>query len=125
MNYIKERRIVMDKIIAYCGLNCAACPAYVATQSGDPAALERVAAEWRVAFHAPDMTAESIVCDGCLANIGGRLASYCGMCEIRACAIERALPHCAACADYGCSKLEGFLAGAPEARETLEQLRTA
>ena len=115
----------MDKIIAYCGLNCAECPAYLATQSGDPAALERVVAEWRVAFNAPDMTAESIICDGCLVTDGGRLAGYCSMCEIRTCAIERAVANCAFCADYGCAKLEGFLAQAPAARETLEQLRAA
>jgi len=115
----------MDKIIAYCGLNCAGCPAYIATKSGDPAALERVAAEWRVAFNAPEMTAESIICDGCLASIGERLAGYCGMCEIRACAIERGVVNCAFCDDYGCAKLEGFLAQAPEARATLGQLRTA
>ncbi|MBN2394629.1 MAG: DUF3795 domain-containing protein [Anaerolineae bacterium] len=115
----------MDKIIAYCGLNCAGCPAYVATQSGDPAALERVAAEWRVAFNAPEMTAESIICDGCLASIDGRLADYCSICEIRACAIERGVVNCAFCDDYGCAKLEGFLAQAPEARKTLEQLRAA
>jgi hypothetical protein len=115
----------MEKIIAYCGLNCAECPAYLATQSGDPAALERVAAEWRVAFNAPEMTAESIICDGCLATNGGRLADYCGMCEIRACALERNMASCAFCADYACAKLESFLAQAPAARETLEQLRAA
>ena len=113
----------MDKIIGYCGLNCAGCPAYIATQADDMAALERVAAEWRVAFNAPEMTADSIICDGGLASIGGRLAGYCGMCEIRACALERNLASCAFCDDYGCTKLEGFLAQAPEARATLEQLR--
>jgi hypothetical protein len=115
----------MDKIIAYCGLNCAECPAYIATQSGDPAALERVAAEWRVAFNAPDITVESIVCDGCLATIGGRLAGYCSMCEIRACAVGRGVVNCAYCSEYGCAKLTGFLVQAPAARETLEQLRAA
>lgn len=115
----------MDKIIAYCGLNCAECPAYLATQSGDPAALEHVAAEWRVAFNAPEITAAGIICDGCLATIGGRLAGYCGMCEIRACALERNMVTCAFCPDYGCARLESFLAQAPAARATLEQLRAA
>jgi len=27
----------MDKIIAYCGLVCSDCPAYIATQAGDRA----------------------------------------------------------------------------------------
>ena len=39
----------MDNMIAYCGLVCSDCQAYVATQANDPAALERVAAEWREA----------------------------------------------------------------------------
>ena len=30
----------MDKIVAYCGLECTGCPAYVATQADDRAALE-------------------------------------------------------------------------------------
>jgi len=89
------------------------------------AALERVAAEWRVAFNAPEITAAGIVCDGCLATIDGRLAGYCGMCEIRACALERNMVSCAFCADYSCAKLESFLAGAPNARATLKQLRAA
>ena len=66
----------MDKLIAYCGLDCAKCPAYVATQSGDPAELERVAAEWREAFNMPDLTVESLICDGCLpGQASGRLSS--------------------------------------------------
>lgn len=115
----------MDKIIGYCGLNCAGCPAYLATQANDMEALERVAAEWRVAFNAPEITAAGIVCDGCPASISGRLAGYCGLCEIRACALARNVASCAFCADYGCARLEGFLAQAPEARATLEQLRAA
>jgi hypothetical protein len=35
----------MDKIIAYCGLVCADCPAYIATPANDREALERVAAQ--------------------------------------------------------------------------------
>ena len=47
----------MDKIVAYCGLVCTGCPAYVATQADDRAALEKVAAEWRKAFNSPEITA--------------------------------------------------------------------
>ncbi len=36
-----------EKIIAYCGGVCTDCPAYVATQTDDREALEKVAAEWR------------------------------------------------------------------------------
>ncbi len=34
----------MERILAYCGLVCSECPAYLATQAGDTAALEEVAA---------------------------------------------------------------------------------
>jgi hypothetical protein len=117
-------------MIAYCGLDCAKCDAYVATQSGDRAALEQVAAKWREQFSAPEMTADSILCDGCPASDnGGRLAHYCSLCAIRACAIERGLANCAHCADYVhkdaiCEKLNTILAHSPEARTTLDGIRS-
>ena len=114
----------MDKLIAYCGLNCSKCPAYVATQSGDPAELERVAAEWREAFNMPDLTAESLICDGCLpGEISGRLSGYCETCAIRACGVERGVATCAHCDEFACEKLTAFWANAPEAQATLEQIR--
>jgi hypothetical protein len=114
----------MDKIIAYCGLNCSECPAYLATQTGNRAELEQVAAQWREAFNMPDLTAESVVCDGCLQIEGGRLIGYCATCAVRACAVERGVANCAHCADYACDKLTAFWAHAPEARAALEQIRT-
>ena len=113
----------MEKIIAYCGLNCAGCPAYGATQTGDPAELECVAAEWREAFNMPDLTAESVICDGCLSRQGGRLSGYCATCAIRACGVARGVANCAHCDDYACDKLTGFWEQAPEARANLEQIR--
>ena len=115
----------MNSIIAYCGLNCSECPAYVATQSGDPAALERVAAQWREAFNMPDLTAEMVICDGCLPQEGGRLSGYCTTCAIRACAVEHGVANCAHCADYACEKLTGFWVHAPEAQATLAQIRAS
>ena len=120
----------MEKIIAYCGLQCQKCDAYVATQSGDPAALEQVAAKWREQFNSPEITADGIVCDGCLATEnGGRVAYYCTVCAIRACAIERGMTNCAHCADYVhndalCDKLAGFLEHSPEARAMLDGIRS-
>ena len=54
----QEEEDTMSKIIAYCGLVCSDCAAYAATQSNDPAALERVAAQWREEFSSPEITAE-------------------------------------------------------------------
>jgi hypothetical protein len=112
----------MDKIIAYCGLVCSNCPAYIATQADDRAALEQVAAQWREQFNAPDITVESAMCDGCLSN-SERLCGYCFECQVRACGMERGVVNCAYCDDYGCDKIEGFFGFAPDARATLDAIR--
>jgi hypothetical protein len=111
----------MNRIIAVCGLICTDCPAYVASQADDRAALERVAAEWRQAYNAPNITVESVVCDGCLD--GGRKCDHCGECDIRACGVALGVANCAHCSDYGCEKLERFFGFAPQARATLDEIR--
>ena len=114
----------MDKrMIAYCGLVCTDCPAYVATQADDRDALERVAAQWREEYNAPEITAASVGCDGCLD--GGRKCSHCAECEIRVCGVERGVVNCAHCDEYVCGKLEGFFSLVPDARETLDEVRRA
>ena len=112
----------MDKIIAYCGLVCADCPAYIATQADDYAALEQVAAQWREEYNAPDITVESIICDGCLTD-EGRKCSHCFECQIRACGMERGVLNCAYCADYGCAKIEGFFGFVPDAQARVAGIR--
>lgn len=116
----------MKRMIAYCGLICTDCPAYVATQEDDRDALEQVAAHWRQQFNEPAITADSVICDGCLGT--GRLSGYCSMCEIRACAVERLglVPavNCAHCDDYACRKLDDFLGHVPEARTLLDGIRS-
>ena len=114
----------MDKIIAYCGLVCSDCPAYIATQANDPVALERLVAQWREEFQKPDITAQSVLCDGCLGDDGHKWG-HCFECEIRACGIERGVVNCAYCADYLCEKLAGFFAFAPDARTVLDEIRSS
>ncbi len=111
-----------EKIIAYCGIVCSECPAYIHTQSNDMEALTRLAGEWSQQFNAP-ITVADCICDGCLGD--GRKGGYCGQCPIRACGVERGVVNCAHCPDYGCEKLAGFLANAPEAKATLEAIRLA
>jgi len=111
----------MDKMIAYCGLVCTDCPAYIATQANDSDALEGVAAQWREAYNAPDITVESVVCDGCVTD-GGRKCGHWFECEIRACAMERKVANCAYCGEYACDKLEGFFGMAPDACTTLDSI---
>jgi hypothetical protein len=111
----------MEQMIAHCGLICTECPAYIATQADDQAALERVAAQWREEFDAPDITVESILCDGCL--VEGHKCAHCFECDMRACAMARTLANCAHCNDYACDKLDSFFGFVPDARTTLDGVR--
>jgi predicted small metal-binding protein len=112
----------MGRTIAPCGLVCSDCDAYVATQANDLEALERLAQHAREAFGMEDATAETTMCDGCLAD-DGRQIRYCATCEIRACAMERSVVNCAHCTEYACEKLEGFFAHATEACSVLDEIR--
>ena len=112
----------MDKIIAFCGLTCTECDAYLATQANDRAALERVATKWREEYNSPNVTVEYVICDGCLAG-DGRLGGHCLECRIRACGVARGVPNCAMCDDYACDELQGFFGFVPTARATLDAIR--
>ena len=112
----------MAKILAYCGLDCGECEAYVATQKNDRAALEAVAKKWSAQFGGKDMGADACVCDGC--STGKRAATaHTATCGIRVCASKRGVVTCAHCPDYGCAILQGFFAFAPVLKEKLETIR--
>jgi len=116
----------MEKIIAYCGLVCTDCPAYIATQANDQAALEQTVAQWRIEYNAPNMAVADAICDGCVTK--GRKCANCGECKIRACGVERGVVNCAHCADYVradavCEKIEGFFGFVPDARTVLDEIR--
>ena len=36
----------MEKMIAFCGLNCRECPAFIATQKDDDEARKKISKEW-------------------------------------------------------------------------------
>jgi hypothetical protein len=113
----------MSTLIAACGLDCSKCDAYIATQANDPAALEQIAAKWRVEYNAPAIAAENILCDGCMA--GGRVIGHCAECKIRLCALERGFTTCAECQDYACQQLADFFKMVPQAKLNLDALRSA
>jgi len=112
----------MAKILAYCGLDCGECEAYIAAQKNDRAALEAVAKKWSAQFGGKDMGADACVCDGCSA--GKRVSTaHAVTCGIRVCASKRGVVTCAHCPDYGCAILQGFFAFAPVLKEKLETIR--
>lgn len=114
----------MDTMIAVCGLVCTDCPAYQATQAKDDAWLERVVAEWRQQYNAPNMVAEDARCNGCLA-LGQKQCSHCSECDVRLCALERGVENCGVCPDYGCEKIAGLLVYMPDAKVRLDTIHAA
>lgn len=113
----------MNTLIAYCGINCADCDAYKATQASDIAWMERVAAQWRIEYNSPQIDINSVTCDGCRTP-NGRAGGYCSECPIRACGLERGVETCAHCSDFeGCDHLAEFFKAAPHLKTTLEEIR--
>jgi hypothetical protein len=114
----------MSELIAMCGINCAECEAYQASQTNDVAALKQVALHWQEAYHLPPLDVKSVTCDGCLPTT--RLSGHCYECDIRACGMQRGLPNCAHCDEFeSCTKLEKFFQFAPELRPALEKIRSS
>lgn len=110
-----------EKMIAYCGINCSECPAYVATQKNDDRLRTETAKKWSEMFKA-SIKPEDINCDGCRAD-SKRLFSQVTDCEIRKCARNKNLENCAYCSEYPCAKLKELFAFVPEAKATLEEIR--
>lgn len=113
----------MEKLIAYCGLDCAACDARKATLTNDDALRARTAEKWTKEYNfsfEPGM----INCTGCRQE--GPKIGHCAECAMRSCGLSRGVENCGACGDYAaCEKLRGFLAMVPPAKANLEAHRAA
>jgi hypothetical protein len=107
-------------MIAYCGLNCSKCDAYLATQENDEMKREETAKKWSKMYRA-EIKADQINWNGCKSN--GVKFFHCNNCDIRACCLEKGVGNCAACEDYICKTLSEFITLAPEAGRALAQLR--
>jgi len=110
-----------DKLVAFCGLICSDCGAFIATQNDDNQKRKEVAEEWSKAFQV-DLKPEAINCDGCTSE-SSRVFNYCLVCEVRACGKKRQLKNCAYCLDYPCEKLNKFFEMAPAAKDNLEKIK--
>jgi hypothetical protein len=111
----------MSKMIAYCGIVCTDCEAFIVTQQNDNAKRKELAASWSKRY-GHEFKPEDINCDGCL-SLDGRHIGYCNVCEIRKCGMEKEVENCAYCIDYKCEKLEKFHEQAPKAKAKMEEIR--
>ena len=109
------------KILAMCGLDCAACPAFIAYTTNDQALREKTASEWSKQFKI-ELKPEYINCVGCLKTRGPQI-QHCAECEIRKCGLGRKVKNCAMCTDYPCDKIGKFTANVPPAKANLDEVR--
>jgi hypothetical protein len=112
----------MNRFIAYCGLNCEKCDAYLATVHNDSRLREKTAQLWSELNGAP-ITPEMINCTGC--RMEGPKTPFCeSLCPIRQCAKAKQFETCADCAELStCEKAAMILADNEEARRNLEEMK--
>lgn len=85
----------MEKLIAFCGLDCEKCDAYIATKNKDQALREKTAKLWSELNNAPILP-EHINCEGC--RVDGKKTVYCdSLCQIRQCALKKGVSTCGDC----------------------------
>lgn len=110
----------MRKMIAYCGLDCEQCDAYIATKNNDQALREKTARLWSELNNATILP-EHINCDGCRVN--GRKTVYCeSLCAIRQCALKKGVATCGECLEMEQCPLAGAVfAHNPQARNNLTE----
>ena len=110
----------MEKQIAYCGLICTDCLAYIATQADDDKQKKEVAEKWTKEYK-HDFKPEDINCDGCVS--AGRHVGNCSVCNIRKCGQEKGVINCAYCSDYICGELGKFFEMVPACKKTLDGIK--
>ena len=82
----------MKEMIAYCGLDCEKCDAYIATINDDQELREKTAKLWAELNNAP-IFPEHINCQGC--RVEGIKTVFCdSMCRIRQCALKKGVDTC-------------------------------
>jgi hypothetical protein len=113
---------VQEKMIAFCGIVCSDCRAFIATQRDDTELKKKVAKAWSTKTEI--LKPEDIDCDGCL-TIGRRLHTFCATCEVRRCGFEKGIENCAYCREFPCVKLTSLwkFLRITKAKATLEGIR--
>ncbi|MCP4611847.1 MAG: DUF3795 domain-containing protein [Planctomycetes bacterium] len=116
----------MSEMISYCGLNCKACPIYLATREKDEEKQNQMRTEIAQQIkelYGHEIKPEDVTdCDGCKTE-GGRLFSGCHNCYMRKCAKQKNFENCAYCGDYACEELEKLFTTDPDARKRLDAIK--
>lgn len=111
----------MDEMIAFCGIPCHECGAFLATKANDDEKRAEVAQLWSKEFKS-DIKPEDINCESCISD-SENLFNYTKICEIRKCGKEKGIVNCAHCSDYACEKLEKIFEMVPDAKTRLDEIK--
>lgn len=108
----------MRNMIAYCGLDCETCDAYLATINDDQELREKTAKLWTELNNTPILP-EHINCEGC--RMDGIKTVFCDrLCDIRQCALRKGVAICGDCSDIDhCQTVATIIATNPEALKNL------
>lgn len=106
----------MKHSIAYCGLDCEKCDAYLATLHDDQALREKTAKLWAELNQAPILP-EHINCEGCRGD--GKKTVYCEhLCAVRRCALEKGVTTCGACPELArCQAIAAIVSANPAVQD--------
>lgn len=109
----------MKKMIAYCGLDCEKCDAYIATINDNQELRKKTAKLWAELNNAPILP-EHINCQGC--RVDGIKTVFCdNMCGIHQCALEKGVATCGDCLDLErCPTVGEILENNPSALKNLK-----
>lgn len=110
---------MMSEIIAYCGLDCSECPAYIATVEDDDDKRKDLAEKWSTEEF--PLKPENVNCRGCTEKTD--VMSFCGDCDVRECAVSKGIENCAYCSEYQCDKLDKIFNMDTGAKKRLDDIK--
>ena len=108
----------MKKLIAYCGLDCEKCDAFIATKNNDKELLEKTAALWSK-LNGTEISPEQLYCEGC--RMDGIKTTFCdNLCGVRTCASAKGFETCGACAELEkCPTVGEIISNNPDLKKNL------
>ena len=113
----------MKDLIAYCGLNCETCEAYIATIKDDNEMRKKVSKHWSE-LNGIEITPEMINCTG--GRVDGVKTIFCdSICQIRQCALVNKVETCTECEEMEeCDKIKFIFENNSDAQKNLQNLKT-
>ena len=111
----------MKDFIAYCGLDCEKCDAFIATKNNDDELRIKTAKLWSE-MNGVEITKEMINCEGCRTN--GVKTPFCdSLCPIRKCGLEKNYATCGDCEKINkCDKVSMIIGNNKDALDNLKNV---